>query len=298
MKILILFGISLVLFVSCSQDYQISDDDFTYIIEEPAYTEGSGPVVLVDAAHNNFHTIDGRYSPFAKLLRSDGYIVKSGTVEITPELLNSCRIFVTSVAMPIAGGSAYTNEEIVTLKDWVEKGGSLFLITDHHPDVPAVVKLADAFGVELNNGYALEGNPNVPKPILFSREDNTLREHPITVGTNENERISFVATFTGCAFKADPRYSPILVFRSGAVSWMPEEDWTFDAGTEKVNIGGWYQGAAAGIGKGRIAVFGEAAMFTAQLFGRERVPSGLNSPEAEYNAQFLLNIMHWLSLRL
>jgi len=29
--------------------------------------------VKIERAHNNFHTEDGRYSPFAKLLRSYGY---------------------------------------------------------------------------------------------------------------------------------------------------------------------------------------------------------------------------------
>ncbi|MCP4727300.1 MAG: hypothetical protein GY863_19845 [bacterium] len=290
--------LTLILFLSCSQEYQVSDDDFTYNIGEPAYAEGGGPVILVDAAHNNFHTIDGRYSPFAKLLRSDGYVVRQGRSEITVGLLNSCRIFVTSVAMPVNGGSAYKDEEIDILKKWVEDGGSLFLITDHHPDVPAVVKLAEVFGVKLNNGYALEGNPKVPKPIIFNMNDNTLTAHPVTSGRNEDEEIDFISTFTGCAFTADTNYKPLLVFRQGALSWMPEEAWKFDSDTERVDIEGWYQGAVAETAEGRIAVFGEAAMFTAQLFGKDRVPSGLNSPEARYNAQFLLNIIHWLSSEL
>jgi len=29
------------------------------------------------AAHHNFHTADGRYAPFAKLLRRDGYRVEA-----------------------------------------------------------------------------------------------------------------------------------------------------------------------------------------------------------------------------
>jgi cytochrome c peroxidase len=42
-------------------------------------------------------------------------------------------------------------------------------------------------------------------------------------------------------------------------------------------------------------IFGEAAMFTAQLAGPAKNPMGMNSPEAKKNYQFLLNVVHWLS---
>ena len=49
------------------------------------------------------------------------------------------------------------------------------------------------------------------------------------------------------------------------------------------------------VGKGRVAIFGEAAMFSAQLAGPEKVPMGMNNPVAKQNPQFLLNVMRWLS---
>ncbi|MFC1563542.1 hypothetical protein ACFL6G_01340 [candidate division KSB1 bacterium] len=291
---LFLILITITLF-SCSEDYQIADKDYNYRIDDPAFEKNTGPVVLVDEAHNNFHTIDGRYSPFAKLLENDGYIVRKGNREITPELLNSCSVFVVSVAIPDGNNSAFSDAEIVILKEWVNSGGSFLLITDHHPDVPGVEKLAAAFGVTLNNGYALEGPPNDPKPVFFKKENNSLAAHPLTDGRNEKEKVNSVATFTGCAFQAGPDFIPVLIFGPDAVSWMPEEPWTFLPETKRISVEGWYQGAVSEPGKGRIAVFGEAAMFTAQLFGKDRVPSGFNMPEAEENARFLLNIFHWLS---
>jgi hypothetical protein len=46
-----------------------------------------------------------------------------------------------------------------------------------------------------------------------------------------------------------------------------------------------------------VAVFGEAAMFTAQSFVSDGVvrQAGMNHPSASENAQFVLNLMHWLS---
>jgi len=44
-----------------------------------------------------------------------------------------------------------------------------------------------------------------------------------------------------------------------------------------------------------VAVFGEAAMFAAQLTGAKGEPVGMNSLRASYNLQLLLNVLHWLS---
>ena len=60
-------------------------------------------------------------------------------------------------------------------------------------------------------------------------------------------------------------------------------------------MGGWLQGATRRVGQGRVAFFGEAAMFSAQVAGREKRPMGMNAPLAEQNAQFALNTLHWLS---
>jgi hypothetical protein len=55
------------------------------------------------------------------------------------------------------------------------------------------------------------------------------------------------------------------------------------------------QGAVFTHGTSRVAVFGEAAMFLAQLSGAERRPMGMNMSNAAQNPQFLLNVVHWLA---
>lgn len=76
---------------------------------------------------------------------------------------------------------------------------------------------------------------------------------------------------------------------------MPEVAWQFSKLTPSMSASGMLQGAVVQFGGGRVAVFGEAAMFSAQLAGPDRTPIGMNSPSAPQNAQFLLNIVHWLS---
>ena len=51
-------------------------------------------------------------------------------------------------------------------------------------------------------------------------------------------------------------------------------------------------------GKGRLMIVGEAAMFSAQLVGEKMKKIGMNHIDAAQNAQFLLNIIHWLDKKL
>ena len=47
--------------------------------------------------------------------------------------------------------------------------------------------------------------------------------------------------------------------------------------------------------KGKVAIFGEAAMFNAQLAVPNRTPRGMNSAQAKQVYRFLLKLMHWLT---
>ena len=75
---------------------------------------------------------------------------------------------------------------------------------------------------------------------------------------------------------------------------MPEVAWEFKPDTPMIPVEGWFQGATLLFGSGRVAVFGEAAMFSAQI-SNSGGKMGMNAPGAEQNSQFLLNVMHWLS---
>jgi len=79
---------------------------------------------------------------------------------------------------------------------------------------------------------------------------------------------------------------------------LPDTAWVFDDETTKFNVDGWSQGAYKKYGKGKIVVFGEAAMFTAQLAGPQKRKAGMNNEVAPENYQLLLNIIHWLDGKL
>ncbi|HWQ32061.1 MAG TPA: hypothetical protein VNQ79_04195 [Blastocatellia bacterium] len=89
-----------------------------------------------------------------------------------------------------------------------------------------------------------------------------------------------------------------MVLNDSFISLEPQVAWQLSDSTPRVPVKGWLQGAVLKAGKGRVAVFGEAAMFSAQLAGPQRQPMGMNAPTAKQNHQFLLNVMHWLTSRL
>ena len=283
---------------------QVADSSFKPPIADPAYRTGRGPVVMLDEAHFNFHTAEGRYKPFSELLRRDGYVVRPSRLKFTKASLGGGRILV--IANPLAERnrtdwslptpSAFSEEEVQAVRDWVRGGGSLLLIADHMPFPGAAGTLALAFGVRFSNGYARD--EQAQGPMLFKLSDGSLKAHPITRGRAEAERVDSVATFTGSAFQVAGEAQPLLVMGPSVSSFMTSVAGQITDETPRVPVGGWYQGAVIEFGRGRVAVFGEAAMFSAQLAGPNRGPMGMNAPVAAQNPQFLLNVMHWLSGRL
>jgi len=281
---------------------QEADTSFLPVIDNPSFIGGNGPVVMIDEAHHNFHTAGERFLPFAELLRRDGYTVIGTDTPFSAESLAKGNILVISNALnerneedwSLPTPSAFTPDEIEAVRLWVEGGGALFLIADHMPFPGAASDLAAAFGIEFNNGFALDTTQR--GPAFFRRSQGTLKKHAITNGRNDSEKIDSVASFTGQAFQAtNADFEPLMVFDTGFVSLMPRIAWEFDDSTKILDIKGWCQGGVLKFGKGRVAVFGEAAMFTAQIAGEERRRFGMNSPEAPQNLQFLLNVIHWLT---
>ena len=284
------------------QAQQIPDKSFEAAIQKPAHSPGGRPLVLVDEAHYNFHTVGGLYLPFADLLRRDGYSVEASSSAFTPEGLSDAQLLVISNALAkenrdeetwtLPTPSAFSQEEIAAVRDWVRNGGALLLIADHMPFPGAAGKLAAAFGFRFSNGFAAVGEKRDGQ-LTFRRTDGSLAEHPIRSGRSVTERIDSVTSFVGSAFEAGRNAKPVLILPPTAVSLLPNAAWEKGPQVRFVPAAGWTQGATLRFGKGRVAIFGEAAMFTAQLVGPDRTPVGMNSIEG--NPQFVLNVMHWLS---
>ncbi len=294
---------------------QVADTSFVSRLDHPTFAKGQGPRVVIDGAHHNYHTADGRYWPFAELLRTDGYRVRGSGVRFTPEALKDADLLVIANALAAENESGYDwvlpvasaldSAEVAAVADWVRGGGALLLIADHMPFPGAVSHLAEAFDVHLMDGFLFagpdlsEGTFDFAKPGATAPAGafvaGTLADHPITRGSPAGEAIPFVRTFTGEGFRVPPDATSLLTLGEPSAVLFPAVAWQFSKLTPNVSAEGLSQGAVLQFGQGRVAVFGEAAMFTAQLAGPNRVPVGMNDPAAPHNKQFLLNLVHWLT---
>ena len=172
---------------------QVPDLNYDPTIENPAYPTGNGPVVFIDEGHNNFHTKDGRYLPFAKVLEKDGYQVKAYKGTFNEKSLNEGRILVIANALnkintdnwSLPTPSAFTTEEIESIRLWVTNGGRLFLIADHMPWPGAAKELASVFGFTFFNGF----NIDVVNPAYFWKSNGTIAQNVITQGRDSTETI-------------------------------------------------------------------------------------------------------------
>jgi hypothetical protein len=282
-----------VLFAFSAAAQQVSDTSFHPQIADPLFEQGKGPVVFLDEAHYNFHRVDGRYAPFCKVLRADGFVVQPNRAVFSAKTLAKCKVLVIANALNEANSeewalptpSAFTAKEIAAVKKWVEKGGSLFLIADHMPFAGAASELAGAFGFTFENGFALQ---NIEGSDLFSHENGGLTNDTLIAGLTQ------VRTFTGQGFGCPEAANPLLVLDSTFTLHLPETAWEFETNCPTRSAAGLVQMAYMPYGKGKLVFSGEAAMFSAQVSDGNRF--GLTAEDAKDNLELLRRLMGWLAL--
>ncbi len=295
--------------ITCSSEQQVDPAFRVTLPNPPTYPQGGGPIAWLDVAHNNEPIIAGRYTPFVEVLEADGYVVQYWQTDFTPESLNGVRLLVIIGALHdanlenwslIGNGqnptesdpvlSAFSPKEIVAVNKWVVEGGALLLLAEHMPVAGATAQLAESFGFQLLNGFVED--PDTWDPAIFRVSDGTLADHPITRSRPGERRVESVATFDGAAFTAD-NAEPLMILGPQYVSFQPKITWDIDENTPTIPVAGWFQGAVKDYGEGRLAVFSDATMFSAQLKSDGSF-MGMNNEVGTQNLQFLINIMRWL----
>lgn len=291
------------LLFACGGDY---DGAYSTEVTQPAY-QNRHPIVLVDQAHNNRHSVSGSYKPFAALAKNDGYSVQVLADPVTLDALAGCQLFVIPAALgtdDTNASQAFSEQEVEAIVSWVQRGGSLLLITDHYPFGGAVRNLATRLGVEMHNGMTFDAvnhdmSSDDDTQLVFSRENGLLGAHSIMEGRSPSERVTRVVTFTGQSLRAES--GTALLTLSSAAIHRPAHPQVAHRGNDVVvtvefgtptSAAGYAQGVALILDAGRVVVFGEAAMASAQRDGKRFI--GMNMPGAD-NRQFLLNTLHWLT---
>src|SRR5262245_52391943 len=190
-------------------------------MSNPAYPAG-GPVVLHDEGRRNSHSTTTGYKPFADLIRSDGYTLKTANGGFTAEELRGVAILVIVLprgANPTNDSAAYSEAECAAIAEWGAAGGSLLLVADHWPYGLAVRSLARRFDIDLSGGFTEDPKYHEPQRgsshLVFSRENGLLGEHPITRG------VSRVLTFTGTSMKGPDGAALFLLLSDSATDRAP-----------------------------------------------------------------------------
>jgi len=293
-----------------------SDPAFDSSVARPEYTQ-EHPRVVIDQAHHNFHTMEGRYRPFAELLTSDGYEVVPGSTAFNAADFSSVRVLV--IANALGGPTprdvakpAFSASECDAVERWVRNGGALLLIADHTPFGGAAHDLAVRFGVDMGRGYVFDpqhaqGNPTF---LVFSADNGLLGDHALLRGHSESEQVHRIVAFAGqslsvpsgatalmrlapSAFEVDSAAAGWAILASASNGPDPKSasDLHFRSDTGRA------QGVALVFGRGRVVIVGEAALFSAQVLRAQGQPDlrfGMNAPGND-DKQFVLNTLHWLS---
>ena len=270
---------------------QRSDPSFALSVAHPDFVGSDGPRVTFDVGHRNFHTPTGRYRPLAELLRNDGYNVDQRSSVFTAASLAGLRILVIANALGPdghEGRAAFTQDEDAALATWVHDGGSLLLVADHVPFASAAARLAQSFGVTMYLAFARDDKNHFGwdnEVLLFSRANGLLTACPITDGRTAAERINTVVTFTGQSMSVPEGAVPVLRMDDNAYDWQSREI--------RHPARGHAQAIAMPFGRGRVVMFGEAALLSAQV-DPLGFKMGMNVPGND-DKQFALNVFRWLS---
>ncbi len=294
----------LLAFITACIPLQKPDRNYDVTVKKPTFIT-EFPKILYDEAHLNTHRASGTYKPFIDLITNDGYEVSVNKERFSIKILGNCDLLIICNAkshksLPRDVG-AFTKEECKIVNQWVKNGGSLLLIADHHPFGLANRSLALTFGVEMGGGTVkdpVERNGKQNGQIEFSRSNGLLKDHRITNGYGQGEKVTKVVSFTGQSLKGNVSKNSFLRFGENATEVRPDSIWVekgknYISFAKPVSVAGLSQAIAIEYGRGRVVILGEAAMLSAQKFFGNKF--GMNFPEDSDNRQFALNVVHWLT---
>jgi len=315
----------LFLWVGVGYAQMMADPNANTTIANPAY-KSVHPRIAIDQAHGNIHTEDGLFKPFAQLAENDGYQVVANTKNFTKDSLKDIDVLVISNPLGTLSNDnnnsspAFTQAECDAVYDWVQHGGSLFLIADHAPIGDAAQRLAQRFGVTLGNNFVFDTNPDNftsddVTQLVFSDTNHLLGSSPIMQGRSESERLHRLVAFTGESVSIPKSATALLVLSgtAGLASPASELQPMFDkdavkakaareAALRRAPAGAKSMAVAFSSGKGRVVVSGEAGMMTAQVWkekqkdGSEKIAGAMGwEVPGNDDRQYVLNILHWLS---
>ncbi|MCX7832037.1 MAG: hypothetical protein N2440_03960 [Actinobacteria bacterium] len=266
--ILIILLIAMFAFSSCNNpSKQSTGKNNTEKESNEAKVKSDKPIVLFDLAHREvFSPSDSGMRGMKKavsLLRSLGFEVIENQEPFNKDVLSSVNTVMVAGAM-----SEFTEEELKNIKTYVENGGNLILTVHVNFFMAPLLE-------EL--GFQITDSPVSQEEDAFhgSNKDFFVRdivEHPVTEGI---ESLAFMGTY-GLKGKASDVKE--LVFSSNN-AWLDSNG--NEIKDESDVIGKFCLVCVREIGKGKVVVIGDDAIFSNMLIGNDG------------NMRLLKNIVKW-----
>lgn len=280
-----------------------NDTDFNFDIEKPTYEKDEGPKILLDGAHHNFFIQWDFIKPFSDLANADGYQTIVDSLKFTPEYLKRFDIVMIITALPfhfttkneVTDESTFSKDEINSLYDWVNNGGSLLVFSEHAPFDQAINPLLNRFGIESSVGTTIDSlnyNKEIGRKgwIEFNKDNGLLNNgHPIIKGRTSTNQINRLLTFGGSGLNGK-NYTNLLRLSESS------ENVVHSTGVGPIGKGD-SQALAGNVGKGKVVALGDSNGFTAMVFDQRdgtKQKAGMNLENYDWK-QFVLNTLYWLS---
>lgn len=296
-----------VLFLSCNLTFgqwpMSNDPEFNFDVKEPTYKKDKGPKILLDGAHHNFFIQWDFIKPFSDLAKADGYQTVVDSLKFTPDYLERFDIVMIITALPfdfttkteVTDEITFSQGEINSLYDWVEKGGSLLVFSEHAPLDQAINPLLNRFGIESSIGTTIDSlnyNKEIGKTgwIEFTKDNGLLNiGHPIVKGRTPSNQVNRLLTFGGSGL-VGKNYTNLLRLSESSKNVV------HSTGVGPIGKGN-SQALAGIVGKGKVVALGDSNGFVAMIFNQDdgtKQKAGMNLKEYDWK-QFVLNTLHWLS---
>lgn len=266
-----------------------ADTTFTPTVEYPTYINAK-PILCFDEGHNNLAVQHEFYRSILGLLESDGYQIEKLKTSFNISNIRKCDILYSSAALSNIDlqlakktmASAYAQNEIKVLYQWVKAGGSLLIATDHRPMSDGAAELLKKFKIKgsiFTTENIATAIPNLLDPSNFYINIIDKNLNPILMGRSAKERVTTVFTFAGQAIKGAENVQIIVPLPQSA----KKSDDSFNALV-----------LAQKLENGRVVVTGDATLFTSKLNLKTNEKTGINRAGSD-NVKLALNIFHWLS---
>lgn len=204
-------------------------------------------IALFDEGHGQAFLVGGErpldLSSLAGVFKAAGYEVRSTTLAFTAEQLNDVDVLVISGAF-----QPLTADELKAVRDFVVRGGGLAVMLHI---APPVGPLLHALEIDFTNG-TLREHDNLIKENPQNFRVLDLATHPLTAG------LSDFAIYGAWALRGTAPGVEVIA-RTGPHGWVDlNHDGRLDVGDAVQPFGVVVAGT---VGHGRIAVFGDDAIF-------------------------------------